>query len=56
MVLDRSIVPKNGDIVIASLEGDVTLKYFEKDGDMLKLIPANPSYKPIIVDGPCEIL
>jgi DNA polymerase V len=56
VVLDRSIVPKNGDIVIASLEGDVTLKYFEKDGDMLKLVPANPRYKPIIVDGPCEIL
>lgn len=30
VILDRSIAPKNGDIVIASLDGDVTLKYFEK--------------------------
>lgn len=30
VILDRSLTPKNGDIVIASLEGDVTLKYFEK--------------------------
>ena len=30
VILDRSLTPKNGDIVIASLDGDVTLKYFEK--------------------------
>lgn len=56
VVLDRSIMPKNGDIVIASLEGDVTLKYFEKNDGVLKLVPANISYQPIIVNGPCEIL
>ncbi len=56
VILDRSIVPKNWDIVIASLEGDVTLKYFERSGDVLRLIPANTNYSPIIVDGPCEIL
>ncbi|MBP9779400.1 LexA family transcriptional regulator [Candidatus Gracilibacteria bacterium] len=56
VILDRSLTPKNGDIVIASLDGDVTLKYFEKKGGILKLIPANPTYEPIVVDGPCEIL
>ena len=56
VILDRSLTPKNGDIVIASLDGDVTLKYFEKKWDILSLIPANPKYEPIIVDWPCEIL
>ena len=30
VILDRTLNPKNGAIVIASLDGDVTLKYFEK--------------------------
>ena len=56
VILDRSLTPNNGDIVIASLDGDVTLKYFEKKWSILKLIPANPKYEPIVVDWPCEIL
>ncbi len=56
VILDRSLNPKNGDIVIASLEGDVTLKYFEKKWEKLRLIPANVKYEPIVVSGPCEIL
>ena len=56
VILDRSLTPKNGDIVIASLDGDVTLKYFEKKWEKLRLIPANPKYEPIVVDWPCEIL
>lgn len=56
VILDRSLTPNNGDIVIASLDGDVTLKYFEKKWDKLRLIPANPKYEPIVVSWPCEIL
>jgi SOS-response transcriptional repressor LexA len=56
VILDRSLSPNNWDIVIASLDGDVTLKYFEKKWGVLTLIPANAKYSPIIVDWPCEIL
>jgi SOS-response transcriptional repressor LexA len=56
VLLDRSLSPKNGDIVIASLDWEVTLKYFEKKWEKLRLIPANPKYEPIVVDWPCEIL
>ncbi len=56
VILDRSLTPKNGDIVIASLDGEVTLKYFERKWDKIRLIPANPKYEPIIVSWPCEIL
>lgn len=30
VVVDKSLSPKNRDIVIASIEGEVTLKYFER--------------------------
>jgi SOS-response transcriptional repressor LexA len=56
VILDRSLRPNNGNIVIASLDGDVTLKYLEKQWDTIHLIPANPDYSTIVVDGPCEIL
>ena len=56
VILDRSLTPNNGDIVIASLDWDVTLKYFEKKWERLRLIPANPKYEPIVVSWPCEIL
>ncbi|MBX9809686.1 LexA family transcriptional regulator [Candidatus Gracilibacteria bacterium] len=56
VILDRSLRPNSGNIVIASLDGDVTLKYFEKKGEIIHLIPANPDYTTIVVNGPCEIL
>ncbi len=56
VILDRSLTPNNWDIVIASLDWDVTLKFFEKKWGIISLIPANIKYKPIIVDWPCEIL
>lgn len=56
VLLDRSLSPKNWDIVIASLDWDVTLKYFEKNGDNIRLIPANSEYLPIVIDGPFELL
>jgi SOS-response transcriptional repressor LexA len=60
VILDRSRQPQNGDIVIASLDHEVTLKYFERSGSSgnprIRLIPANDAYQPIEVSGPCEIL
>ncbi len=41
---------KNGDIVVAKIDDEVTLKYFSsKDGD-IKLIPANEDFDEIIID------
>ena len=36
-----------GDIVVAMVDGDLTLKYLAKDKDGYWLQPANPAYKPI---------
>jgi DNA polymerase V len=47
LVVDRSIEPTTGDIVIAVVNGDFTVKKFYKSGRIVELLPANPKYKKI---------
>jgi len=47
VIVDKGQVPKSGDIVIAEVDGEWTMKYLRKRGDSVTLIPANPGYKPI---------
>ncbi len=47
VIVDRSETPKSGDIVIAEVDGQWTMKYLRKRGDNVMLLPANPKYKPI---------
>jgi repressor LexA len=47
VLVDKGKVPKSGDIVIAEVDGEWTMKYLRKRGDSVTLIPANPLYKPI---------
>jgi repressor LexA len=37
----------NGEIVVACLDNDVTLKRFHREGHQITLMPANPNYQPI---------
>lgn len=48
VIADRSRTAKNGDIVIAEVDGGWTMKYLKKTGSKVELIPANKNYKPII--------
>ena len=41
---------KNGQIVVARVEDDVTVKRFEKKGSMVYLHAENEDYAPIVVD------
>lgn len=47
VLIDRSITPKNGDIVIAEVDGEWTIKYLRKQGGQIILVPANPNYPPL---------
>lgn len=47
VLVDKSQSPKSGDIVIAEVDGDWTMKYLEKGRDSVVLIPANNRYQPI---------
>ena len=47
VVAERASNPKEGDIVIAEVDGGWTMKYFRKKGNQVYLEPANKKYKPI---------
>jgi SOS regulatory protein LexA len=47
VLVDKGQVPKSGDIVIAEVDGEWTMKYLKKRGESIVLVPANPRYKPI---------
>jgi len=47
VIVDRGQTPKSGDIVIAEVDGQWTMKYLRKRGESVTLVPANPKYKPI---------
>jgi repressor LexA len=47
VLVQRNLAPRNGDIVVASVDGDWTLKYYEKHGARVVLKAANKKY-PVI--------
>jgi SOS regulatory protein LexA len=47
VLVDRAITAKNGDVVIAQVDGQWTMKYLNKKGKEITLIPANSKYTPI---------
>jgi repressor LexA len=49
VIEDRKDV-RNGDTVVALLDdGEATLKQFYREGNRVRLQPANPDFKPIVV-------
>ena len=42
---------KNGQIVVARLGDDVTVKRYRKTGGIIELLPENPDFEPIVVNG-----
>lgn len=55
LVTDRSLDAASGDIVIASVDGEFTVKYLKFDGKSVWLEPANPAYSPIYFSGDQEL-
>ena len=51
-VVDRSVTPKNGDVVLALLDSEFTVKRLHQQGARVTLKAANPAYPDIEVgDG-----
>ncbi len=48
VVVESKREPKNGDIVLAEVDGDWTMKYFHKKGEMVVLEAANSRFSTII--------
>ena len=47
VLVERGRQPKHRDIVIAQVDNDWTMKYYEKAGNNIRLIAANKKYPPI---------
>lgn len=63
LVVDRSLDPRDGDVVIAAIDGDFTVKTLRKGvkevgGTMKRTVSleaANPSYSTIVLKGASEL-
>jgi len=42
---------RNGQIVVARIDNDVTVKRFKRQGNQIHLLPENPDFKPIVVQA-----
>jgi repressor LexA len=45
----KQIEANRGDIVVAMIDGEATVKRYEPGGDSIKLVPENRAMKPIII-------
>ncbi|MBP8868011.1 MAG: transcriptional repressor LexA [Propionivibrio sp.] len=50
LAVHRCAEARNGQIVVARLDEDVTVKRFRQHGPVIELIAENPDFEPIIVD------
>jgi DNA polymerase V len=52
LIIDRALEPKHDDIVIAVVNGDLTLKRIKVENGRVWLMPENPDFVPLeITDG-----
>jgi repressor LexA len=57
-IFDRDVVivrpqetARNGEIIVARLNDEATVKRFRKEGKNISLLPENPSYEPIQISS-----
>jgi repressor LexA len=55
VIVERRGNPKDGDIVIAEVDGGWTMKYFKKKGNSIYLKAANKNYAPIYPEYQLEV-
>lgn len=54
LIVDSSLTPRHGDVIIASLNGEFTVKELELQ-PRTRLLPRNPIYRPIDLPDGCEL-
>ena len=56
IVIDKSLNPENGKIVVCLVEGEFTVKRIKKEKNKLYLIPENKKYKRIEIKEENELI
>ena len=51
----KSSNAENGQIVVARIEDEVTLKRFKKDGNKVNLIAENKNFKDLLIDESMDL-
>jgi DNA polymerase V len=55
LIVDRSITPTHNHIVLAIIDEEFTIKRFYKRGQIVKLLPENPVFPPIVLQEGQEL-
>ena len=55
LAVHKTAEARSGQIVVARLGDEVTVKRLKRKGNRVELVAENPEYAPIVVDGPLEI-
>lgn len=55
LVVDRSLRPESGDIVVAILNGEFTVKRLRRSGSRIELVPENSRYRKIVLSEEMEL-
>jgi DNA polymerase V len=55
IVVDRSLEAKSGDIIVAILNGEFTIKRLHRNDSRIELIPENPKYRKIVLNEDMEL-
>src|SRR5690349_8927085 len=55
LIVDRSIAPTHGKIVVAAINGELTIKRLHKTQTQTLLMPENPEYEPIVLTPENEV-
>jgi repressor LexA len=50
LAVNRRPEASNGEVVVARVDDEVTVKRFRRRGNIVRLLPENPDYEPIVVD------
>jgi len=56
LVVDRAVTASHGHIVVAVIEGEMTVKRLYSQGGCVELRPENPAYTPIVFGEGCELV
>lgn len=48
LVVDRSLQARHGDVIVAQIDNDFTVKYLHKRNGIMKLVPANATFPDIV--------
>ena len=50
LAVHRTQDVRNGQVVVARIDGEVTVKRFKREGNLVWLLAENPEFQPIKVD------